>query len=70
MGGSAVEENSSYEMPYLRKFIKKFNSPLCDPFSLYTTSKSRQVERPTSQGWAMAHERFSPRVLISSIKRA
>jgi hypothetical protein len=65
-----VAENSRYELPYLRKYIKKFSSPLCGPFSLYTTSKGCQFERPASQGWAMAHERFSPRFLISGVKWA
>jgi hypothetical protein len=70
MRGSVIEESSSYELPYLRKYIKKISSPLCGPFSLYTTSKGRQVQRPASQGWAMALEQFSPRLLISGVKRA
>jgi hypothetical protein len=68
--GSVVEDNSSYEISYLRKYIKKFSSPLCGPFSLYTTYKCPQVERPDSQGWAMALERSSPRLFISSVKGA
>jgi hypothetical protein len=50
--------------------VKKLNSPLCGPFSLYTTSKGCQVKRLAFQGWARALERFSPRLLISSVKRA
>jgi hypothetical protein len=34
------------------------------------TSKGCQVERLAFQEWAMTLERFSPRLLISSIKRA
>jgi hypothetical protein len=68
--GSVVEEDSSYKLPYLRKYIKKFSSPLYSTFSLYTTSKGCQVERPAPQGRAMAFERFSPQLIISGVKRA
>jgi hypothetical protein len=47
------------------------NSLLCGPFSLYTTSKDYQVERPAFQGWAMALDKVSPQwFLISSVKQA
>jgi hypothetical protein len=62
--------NFNYEQLYFKKYIKKLNSLLCGPFSLYTTSKGCQVERPIFQEWTMALEKFSLRLLISSIKRA
>jgi hypothetical protein len=46
------------------------NIPLSGPFSLYTTSKGCQVEKPAFQGWARALERFLGQFLISSVKRA
>ena len=70
MRGSVVEENSSYELPYFRKYIKKISNPLCGPFSLYTTSKGRYVQRLASQGRAMALQQFSLWLLISGVKRA
>jgi hypothetical protein len=39
-------------------------------FRGYTTFKGCQVERLAFQGWAKALERFSPWLLISSVKRA
>jgi hypothetical protein len=68
MRSSIIEDNSSYKLPYLRKYIKKFSSPLSGPFSLYTTSKGRQVQRPASQGRAMALKQFFPWLLISVVK--
>jgi hypothetical protein len=52
----------------LKNSIVHFVAP--SHFSLHITSKGHQVERAVFQGWAMAFERFSPWLLISSVKGA
>ena len=57
----------NYELPYFLNYIKKLNSSLCGPFSLYPTSKGCQVKRPAFQGWAMALEKCKAGLSVQTL---